>query len=79
MIATIVDTSDLLEVVWISLVAAVGVTGAYATAVLGAGRALDYGRDGQRLRAAGFGVLGAVAAAIVVAGIVFGIVAMTDK
>jgi hypothetical protein len=78
-IATIVDTSDLLEVVWTSLVAAVGVTAVYATAILGATRAVDHGRDGQGLRAAAYGILGAVAAAVVVAAIVFGIVAMTDK
>jgi hypothetical protein len=78
-ISTIVDVGDLLEVVWTSAIAGVGVTAAYAMAMLGATRAVDHGREGRVIGAAAYGVLGAVAAAIVAASIVFGIVAMTDK
>ena len=37
----IVDTSDLLTVVWTSIVAGIGVTAAFGFAILGAGRAVD--------------------------------------
>jgi hypothetical protein len=79
MIGTIVDTGDLLEVIWVSLVAGVGVTTAFGLAILGGTRALDFGREGRPGEAALFGALGALALAAVVAAIVFGLVGLTDK
>ena len=52
MIATIVDWDALLQVIWVSLVAGVGVTAAYGFAILGASRALESGRDGRPAEAA---------------------------
>lgn len=78
-LATIVDTSDLLEVVYTAFIAGVGVTGAYGAAILGAGRALDHGRDGRPVAALAYGALGVVSTAIVVAAVLFGIVTMIDK
>ena len=37
MIASIVDTDALLQVIWVSLIAGVGVPACYALAILGAG------------------------------------------
>lgn len=79
MIASVVDTELLVEVVWVSLVAGIGVTAAFGFALLGATRALELGRDGRVGEATLFGVLGAVAMAAVVAAIVFGIVVLVNK
>ena len=79
LIGVVVDGEALLEVVWASLLAGVGVTGVFGIAIVGATRAFDMSRDGKPVGAVAFGILGLVAAAIVVAAIVFGIVVMTAK
>jgi hypothetical protein len=79
MIATIVDTSDLLEVVWTSAVAGVGVTVVYGLAILGVDRAIEFGRMGRGLEAAAYGVLAVICTAGVLASLVFGIVVMVNK
>jgi len=73
-IATVVDTHALLQVIWVSLLAGVGVTASYGIALLGASRALEYGRDGNGPRAVAYAVAGVVGFAIVIGAIVFGIV-----
>ena len=77
MIATVVDWDALLQVVWVSLLAGVGVTAAWAFALLGATRALEYGRDGSSGLAVLYAVAGAIGLAIVIGAIVFGIVILT--
>ena len=52
-LATIVDTSELLEVVWTAALAGVGVTAAYGAALLGIDRAVEYGRDDRAARGGG--------------------------
>jgi hypothetical protein len=79
MIASIVDTADLLEVIWVSLVAGVGVTAIYGIAIVGATRTLDSGRAGRSASAAFYAVLGALALAVVVAAMVLGIIVMAHK
>jgi hypothetical protein len=76
-IATIVDWHAILQVIWVSLLAGVGVTAAWAFALLGTTRALEYGRDGRAVEAVGYAVLGLLGLAIVVGAIVFGIVILT--
>jgi hypothetical protein len=77
MIATVVDWDALLQVIWVSLAAGVGVTAAWAVALLGMTRALEYGRDGRAGEAVVYGVLAVAGVATVVAAIVFGIVILT--
>ncbi len=79
MIASIVDTQALLEVIWVSLVAGIGLTAVYGVAIVGASRAVDVGRRGETAGAVLFGALGVVAIAVVFAAIVFGIVTLSDK
>ena len=79
MLASIVDTGDLLQVVWAATAAGIGVTAAFGVSLLGASRAVDLSRDGRRAEAAVFAVLGAAAFAAVVAAVAFGIVVMTQK
>jgi hypothetical protein len=76
-IATIVDWDALLQVIWVSLLAGVGVTAAWAFALVGATRALELGRDGRVGAAALYGAVGVAGVAIVVGAIVFGIVILT--
>lgn len=78
-LAEIVSVHDLVQVVWVSLVAGIGVTGAYGFAILGGTRALDLSRSGRPAEAAVFGALCTVALAAVAAAVVFGIVVMVNK
>jgi hypothetical protein len=78
MIASIVDTDALLQVIWVSLIAGVGVPACYALAILGAARALEFGRNGRPVEAVTFGVVGVLGLAVVVGSIVFGILTLVD-
>jgi hypothetical protein len=73
MTPAIIDWDALLTVVWASLAAGIGVTAAFGFAILGATRALEFGRDGRMAEAGLFGIVGAAGIAIVIAAIVFGI------
>jgi hypothetical protein len=61
-------------VIWVSLVAGVGVTAAWGFALLGATRALEVGREGRVAEAAIYGVVGVAGVVAVLGAIVFGIV-----
>jgi hypothetical protein len=73
-IATIVDWDALFQVIWVSLLAGVGVTGAWAFAIVGGTRALEQGRNGHLGVAAAYGAVGLAGLATVLGAIVFGIV-----
>ena len=77
--STIVDTTTLLDLVGVSLVAAVGVTAAFSLAILGATRFSDLRRGGRAVEAAFFGVVTALALAACVGAIVYGIVEIQTK
>jgi cytochrome c biogenesis protein CcdA len=77
--STIVDTTTLLDLVGVSLLAAVGVTAAFSLAILGATRFSDLRRDGRAVEAAAFGALTALALAACVGAIVYGIVEIQAK
>jgi len=76
-IATVVDWDALLQVIWVSLVAGVGVTAAWGFALLGTTRALESGRNGRAAEGVVYGVVGVVGLATVVAAIIFSIVILT--
>ena len=73
----VVDWDAVLQVIWVSLVAGVGVTAAWGFALLGSTRAVETGRDGRPAEAAFYAVVGAVGLLVVVGAIVFGIVILT--
>ena len=75
----IVDWGALLEVVWSSLLAGIGVTAIWAVAILGATRAIDLRQNGNAVAATAYGVLTAVALVAVAVAVVFGIIVMTQK
>ena len=77
MIATVVDWDALLQVIWVSLAAGVGVTAAWGLALLGSARAVETGRDGRMPEAGFYAIVGVLGFAAVVGAIVFGIVILT--
>ena len=78
-IADIVDWDAVLEVVWVSLLAGIGVVVLYALALLGATRAADHSREGRTAEAVLFGVLCVAALVGVTASVVFAIIVMPQK
>ena len=79
MIATIVEGRALIETVLASVVLGIGVTVAFSVAIWGTARFADLNREDRTLAAgAALGIAG-LALAVVAAGVVFGIVAMTSK
>jgi cytochrome c biogenesis protein CcdA len=79
MLATIVETKDLLETVAASVIAGLGVTIVFSIAVYGATRFADLSRDERPVAAAAAISIALLAFAACVAGVVFGIVVMTSK
>lgn len=78
MIASIVDTHALVQMLWASLLAGVGVTASYGLAILGATRAVELGRNGRVAEATIYAVIGIAGFATVIAAIVFGIVMLVN-
>ena len=79
MIATLVETKNLLETVAASLIAGIGVTAAFSLVIFGITRSADMVRDERPLLATAAGGLAVLAGLVVAAAIVFGIVVMTKK
>jgi hypothetical protein len=77
-IASIVDTHALLQVVWVSLIAGVGVPACFGLAILGSTRAVEFGRNGRPVEAAAFVAIGVLGLAVVIASIVFGILTLVN-
>jgi cation transporter-like permease len=75
----IVEWDQLWQVVYASLGAGLGFALAFSVAVAGATRFTEERRAGSPGRAALFAVLAAIGLAVVAAGIVFGVVVMTQK
>jgi hypothetical protein len=78
-LATVVDTDALLETIAASFVAGVGLTLAFAVAILGAARFVDLRAEERHVAAGAFAALGVLALAVCAAAIVFGIVIMTTE
>jgi hypothetical protein len=78
-IASIVDTDALLEVIWVSIAAGIGLTAIYGVAIVGASRAVDSSRRGHTAGAVVYGALGLLALAVVLGASVFGIATLSDK
>ena len=79
MIATVVETKDLLDTVLASVIAGVGVTTVFAILIFGVARSADMVRDDRPAAAAAAGGLAVIALLVVTAAIVLGIVVMTSK
>ena len=77
--ASAVDWDALLQTVWASLVAGLGLTFAFSVSIFGAVRTAELRRDERPLAAGAALALMIVGLAVCAAGIVFGIVVMTSK
>jgi hypothetical protein len=79
LIAVVVETEALLETVAASLIAGVGITGAFSVMIFGVARFADLRRDERPILAALTATVAILALAVTAGGIVLGIVAMTSK
>jgi hypothetical protein len=79
MLATVVQTKDLLETVVASLIAGVGVTAAFSLVIFGITRSTDMVREERPLLATAAGGLAIAALLVVIGACVLGIVVMTTK
>jgi hypothetical protein len=79
MMATVVETKELIETVIASVVAGVGVTAVFSMAIWGGARFVDFSRDGRPAAAAAAAAVGVLALAATLAAVVFGVVVMTSK
>lgn len=78
-LAEIVDVGDLVDVVWTSFVAGIGVCIVFSIAIFGFARAIDMRREGQAAAAGVYWTLMFVAFAAVMVVVVFGVIVMTAK
>ena len=78
-VAEIVDVDTLLKVVGAAFAAGVGVTVAFALAIVGATRMVEMRRDGRGIEAGGYAALMIVALTVSAAAVAFGVIVMTTK
>ena len=78
-VATIVETKDLIETVIYATVAGIGVTAIFSVAIWGAARFTDLSQEERRPAAAAAAGVAGVALLAVLAVIVFGVIVMTSK
>ena len=71
----VVELGQIVEVIWVSLLAGIGITASFSFVVLGLARYVD-SRGGVRVA---WGALAASAFAVFVAGMIFGVQVMLTK
>ena len=76
LIGSIVDWGDLGLTVAASVIAGVGITAAFAIAILGAAQFTERRRQGEAVAATGSAILAVAGLAVCTAGIVFGLIVM---
>jgi hypothetical protein len=76
---SVVEIGQLFEVIWVSLLAGVGITAAYSFVVLGTARSAEARRSGQTGAAVGYGLLAAVFLILFAGGFVFAVEIMLTK
>jgi hypothetical protein len=74
-----IDAGQLAEVIWVSLLAGVGVTAAYSFVVLGTAGFAQARRAGRGTAALGYGLLAAVALLVFAAGVIYGVHVLLAK
>jgi hypothetical protein len=75
----VVDAGQLFEVVWVSLLAGVGITAAYSFVVLGGARSVQARRAGNSSASIGYAALAVVMFLLFAAAVVFGVHIMLSK
>jgi hypothetical protein len=74
-----VDVAGLVEVVWVSILAGVGITTMFSLVLLGGARSAEARRSGRAHVATLYGALAALAFAVFAAGVIFGVNIMLSK
>jgi hypothetical protein len=74
-----VEISQLAEVVWVSVLAGVGITTTYSLAVFGAGRYLEASRTGRRGAALAYASLAVVFLLVFAGSVIWGVQIMLSK
>ena len=74
-----IDSGRLIEVVWASVLAGVGITAAYALVVLGSARSLQARRAGQPALAAAYAGLAVLMLCVFAAAVAYGVHVMLTK
>jgi hypothetical protein len=74
-----VDTHLLWQVVWVSLLAGIGISALFSFVIAGAARAGEARRRGRGGLALTYALLAALAFAVFAVGVVLGVQAMVDK
>jgi hypothetical protein len=74
-----VEIGQLVEVIWVSVLAGVGITTAYSFVVLGTGKSAEARRTGHRGAALAYAGLATVFLLLFAAGVVFGVQVMLRK
>jgi hypothetical protein len=78
-IAEIVDWGEMINVIWTSFVAGIGVCAIFSLAIIGFARGTDLRREGAAIGATLYFALMVLAFAAVMAVVVFGVIVMTSK
>lgn len=78
-LAEIVDVGDLVNVIWTSIVAGVGVCIVFSLAIVGFARATDMRHSGKGVAMVAYLGLAVVAFVAVMALVVYGVAVMTSK
>jgi hypothetical protein len=74
-----VEIGQLVEVIWVSVLAGVGITTAYSFVVLGTGKSAEARRTGRRGAALGYAGLAALFLLLFAAAVVFAVQVMLRK
>ena len=78
-VAEIVDTTALWQTIVLSAAAGLGVTFAFAIAILGAARSIESSHDGRSIAAIAFGAVTVVALAAIAAAVVLAVIVLVSK
>jgi hypothetical protein len=76
LLASVVDWGELGSTVAASVIAGLGITAAFAVAILGGAQFMERRRQGETIEAAGAFVLAVAGLAVCAGGIVFGLIVM---
>jgi hypothetical protein len=75
----VVEVGQNVEVIWVSLLAGIGITTTFSVVVYGTGRSAEARRAGRTGTAVGYGVLAAASFAIFAGGVILGVQIMLSK
>jgi len=78
-VIAVVELSQIVEVIWVSLVAGIGISTAYSLVVLGTARSADARRAGRSVTAFAYGTMALVFLLVFAAAVAYGVHIMLSK